>query len=227
MKSKNNKKLNTDYQLLNTHTGFTLVETLVAITVLLLSIAAPLTIAARSLFSAYYARDQITAYYLAEEAIEYVKNARDTTFLNDVLNSSVPVANNTDWLLGLHDCIDNGVGFVGCYVDSTKPFDPYHSTDAVQSCTAGGLTDCPPIDHCESDANNVDSGLWGYNINAVCQHTPAVSKFTRKVVIKPQSNANGLDEAIITVTITWQGAGLVSGAQTYELKGAILNWERK
>jgi len=41
--------------------GFTLVETLVAITVLMLSIAAPLTIAATALFSAYYARDEITA----------------------------------------------------------------------------------------------------------------------------------------------------------------------
>lgn len=207
--------------------GFTLVETLVAITVLLLSIAAPLTIAAQALFSAYYARDSITAYYLAEEAIEYVKNGRDTTFLNDVLNESVPVAGNTNWLLGFENCIDNGIDFVGCYVDATKPFNPYSVTDAVQSCTASGLTECPPLNHCVSTADNVDTGLWGYG-SIPCTGTPEVSKFTRKVVITPQENIAGLtEEAIITVTVTWLGRGYVSGVQSFVLTGAMLNWERK
>ncbi len=213
--------------------GFTLVETLVAITVLLLSISAPLTIAAKALFAAYYSRDQITAYYLAEEAIEYVKNARDTTFLNDVLNDEVPVVGNQNWLLGLEDCIEGGVDFQGCIVDATLSFDPYIANDAIRSCTEGSLSECPPLRHCVTSAGALDSGLWGYD-SILCSTEAETTKFTRKVVISPQRNIVACDtdpsdceEAIIKVTVSWPGNGLVSGVQTYELTGAMLNWERK
>ena len=49
--------------------GFTLIETLVAVSLLTVAIVAPMTLTARSLSAAYYARDQITAFHLAQEAI--------------------------------------------------------------------------------------------------------------------------------------------------------------
>ena len=69
--------------------GFTLIETLVAITILLLSISAPMTIASKGLASSFFARDQITAFYLAQDAVEYVRNHRDNNFLS-----------GANWLLG-------------------------------------------------------------------------------------------------------------------------------
>ncbi len=73
----------------NTQRGFTLIETLVAISILLLSVGAPLTIASKGLASSFFARDQITAFYLAQDAVEFVRNTRD----NNTLSSA-------SWLTG-------------------------------------------------------------------------------------------------------------------------------
>lgn len=86
--------------------GFTLIETFVAISVLLVSLAGPLSIAAKSLQSAYYSRDEIAASYLAQEAIEYVRAIRDQNYL----------AGNPDWLAGLDDPAKNCVD-ADCTVD--------------------------------------------------------------------------------------------------------------
>lgn len=59
----------------------TLIETLIAVTILSVSIVAPMSLTVRSLAAAYYARDQITAFHLAQEAIESVRAARDANIL--------------------------------------------------------------------------------------------------------------------------------------------------
>lgn len=61
--------------------GFTLIETLVAISILVLALTGPLTIISQALRSAYYSRDQIVAFYLAQEAVEYIRNVRDENSL--------------------------------------------------------------------------------------------------------------------------------------------------
>jgi prepilin-type N-terminal cleavage/methylation domain-containing protein len=82
--------------------GFTLIETLVAISILLLSLAGPLTLAAQSLSSAYYARDQITASYLAQEAVEYARAVRDQNYLA-----------GDPWLESIDECMSPAI----CTVD--------------------------------------------------------------------------------------------------------------
>ena len=84
--------------------GFTLIETLVAISILLIALAGPLTIAAKGLNSSYYARDQITAFYLAQEGIEYIRNYRDTDSL-----SRGPLAPGEEWLSPLVTAVNGTV----------------------------------------------------------------------------------------------------------------------
>ena len=74
-----------------TKTGFTLIETLIAITLLMLAVIEPMALTAQSLKSAYYARDQITASSLAQEAIEAVRSVRDAQILEVAEDPSVSI----------------------------------------------------------------------------------------------------------------------------------------
>lgn len=73
--------------------GFTIIETLVAITVLMIAIAGPLVVASKGLFGADIAKDQMVASYLAQESMEAVKNLRDNN-----------IYNGNDWLSGISNC---------------------------------------------------------------------------------------------------------------------------
>src|SRR3954462_3848275 len=63
--------------------GFTLLETMVAVSLLAVAIVAPMSLTAQSLASAYYARDEVTAFYLAQEGLEVVRNIRDNNILQN------------------------------------------------------------------------------------------------------------------------------------------------
>ncbi len=79
--------------------GFTIIETLVAIFVLLVATTGPLTFAQSGLRSSFLARDQITAFYLAQDAVETLKNVRDrNTLYNRTASPKI------DWLDNFGDC---------------------------------------------------------------------------------------------------------------------------
>jgi len=130
----NDKNLNPKRLTLNTQAGFSLIEALVAIAVLLLAIIGPFTIATKGLISANYARDQVTAFYLAQEATEIVRSKRD----NNALEGEV-------WTEGLSKCFDKE-----CIVDATKNID---SANAIKVCGA----------FCEVLEQSPSSKLYGYS----------------------------------------------------------------
>ncbi len=70
--------------------GFTLVETLVAISILSLSILAGFTAVQNSLKSSVTAKNQMIAFYLTQDAMEFIKNKRGKR------------KKNTPYLRGLH-----------------------------------------------------------------------------------------------------------------------------
>ncbi len=61
--------------------AFTLVETLVAISIFTMSILGLLMILSQGISDTGYAKKKITASYLAQEGIEYIRNMRDTEVL--------------------------------------------------------------------------------------------------------------------------------------------------
>lgn len=61
--------------------GFTLIEALVAVSIVALAVAGPLSAAGSASTAAQIANDKLTAMYLAQEGVEYVRAMRDEEYL--------------------------------------------------------------------------------------------------------------------------------------------------
>jgi prepilin-type N-terminal cleavage/methylation domain-containing protein len=117
--------------------GFTLIETLVAVTLLTVAVIAPITLTAQSLQTAFYARDQITAFYLAQEAIEAIRSILDGQILQITQTANA-----------------SGLNIFGPIPLSNQPF----TVDARIANSSGAITSCsgtcPPL--------QTDGTLYGY-----------------------------------------------------------------
>lgn len=69
--------------LIKKNKAFTLVETLVALSIFTVSLLALMSILASGIANTNYAKQKVAATYLAQEGIEYIRNARDTSVLYD------------------------------------------------------------------------------------------------------------------------------------------------
>lgn len=116
---------------------------MVAISILSLSITGPMVIAQKGIGSAIYARDQITAFYLAQEAVEYIRNVRDSNRINQV-----------SWLSYLPTCLSGGA----CQVDAR--YTDYTHPAAITGCPAGV---CPAMsfDSVQRVYGYGSGGNWG------------------------------------------------------------------
>lgn len=63
--------------------GFTLIETLVAISIFTVSIVAMVSLTAQGVSQTTYAKNKLTASMLAQEGVEMVRNIRDTEVLSN------------------------------------------------------------------------------------------------------------------------------------------------
>ena len=158
--------------------GFTLVESMVAISILSLAVTGPLLIAQKGVGSAIYARDQITAFYLAQEAVEYIRNVRDSNRIEEV-----------PWLSSLGECSVVS-GTERCHIDAQHS--DFKTVDAITSCTGAVSNPCGKLAFYK---NGVDA-YYGYGIGP--NWTP--TQYTREIFIDNRAVSN---EALISVTIKW------------------------
>ncbi len=178
---------NTLYPTLHTRSssGFTLIETFVAITILVTAIAGPLTIASKGLQSAILAKDQLTASFLAQEGIEYIREVRDNNCLQiGCTDPSTGVPVEGKWLTGLESCTDDN-GNITCQVDASS-----NSSTPITQCSSSG---CDPL-YYDDTLNGATSGFYSYNTSGTR------TSFVRSIQIIP-INAH---EATITSRVDWK-----------------------
>lgn len=163
--------------------GFSLIETLVAVVILVSAVVGPLTLAQRSIRSAVYARDQVVATFLAEEAIEYIRSIRD---------GNEHKRNN--WLNGLEQC----VGKV-CMVDVTQV-----ANDAFKKCD--NKDQKPYGSSCYLLAFEGKSG-GRYGFKTLNWED---TRFVREVTIRtiPSDDNRSDKEAKVEVKVLWQTGNL-------------------
>ncbi len=70
------------------YSGFTLVETLVAVAIIMLAITGPFMSAERTVVVASIVRDKMTASFLAQEGLEYTRALRDKVYLEECYKDS-------------------------------------------------------------------------------------------------------------------------------------------
>ena len=176
--------------------GFTLIETMVAITILLTTIVGPMEIASQSLFSAFYSRDQITAYYLAQEGIEYIRNSRDNYYL-DSANSG-----NTNWPTAFSDCVYDGTYSFGCRIDFNT-----------------GIIKNDSLENASTTLNyDSTSGTYSYADGG------SPSKYTRIVTISPDPSTNP-DHILVSSTVSWSGSYFSGETKSFTIKETLYNWQ--
>jgi prepilin-type N-terminal cleavage/methylation domain-containing protein len=168
--------------------GFTLIETMVAISILVLATLGPLTIAAQGLNQALFARDQVTAYYLADEAVEYIRNIRDDNAL------ALPKQN---WLNGLSNCIGHF-----CTIDATNAVSLTNPSSLPQQCPS-------QTGNCGIPLKTDDNGTFFYN-SSNGGTNQRNSPFTRTITMTPVPSSAGsnANEERIVVTMSWRTANL-------------------
>jgi prepilin-type N-terminal cleavage/methylation domain-containing protein len=176
--------------------AFSLVEVLVAITILLLVITGPMTMITRSNNGTAFATEQIAAFFLAQEGLELVQMQRDKYLLEYYDAGVVPPAPGDEpWTFfqsHFAPC-DVGSGPDGCAVEIENGADP---EVAVTSCAT--LADCrlqlDPAATPDDRPSFSHSGAGGPSL------------YTRVILMEYDS-----DRAVrVTSTVTWRTGNLIS-----------------
>lgn len=198
--------------------GFTLIEALVAISILMIAIASPMMLAQKGLSTATLSKDQMVATFLAQDAIEAVKNIRDQIAMD-------PIAK--DWLnsgtINLEPCIcdsktencnfDNPTNLKFCTIDTTAGT---WSNDFIKKG-----------ENISSDDSKVLKIYYKQLIGDEEKHFVKYdytegekSKFTRYINIQKTGELTG-NEAVINVRVSWNST---IGEQKIDLQNFIYNY---
>lgn len=199
--------------------GFTLIEALVAISILMIAIASPMSLAQKGLSTATQSKDQMIAAFLAQDAVEAVKNIRD----------QIAVSQTTgDWLTGtvLNDCIcnlssvencnlDNTVNLIYCTIDTASPT---WITSAL-SISKALIPQIPlKISYTAPDINGLKHFL---KYDYVGLNGGEDSKFVRYTTIVKDPSGSNPNEALVKVRVTWNSP---QGPQKIDIQDFIYNY---
>jgi prepilin-type N-terminal cleavage/methylation domain-containing protein len=191
------------YEILNskyeTKKGFTVLESVVAISILSVAIAGAFTAIQTSLSQSTIAKDEVKAFYLAQEATEIIRNKRDNNQLLNVQNGPT-----VSWL----DGITEGAG--SC---------PFSTISDKHTCTVDAVNF--QIADCGGDWGSCSEYLKQDPNTLLYSYTSGnQTVFKREIqieLVNTDSETGEPSEIAVTVRVYW-----VKGLITKEFKAKTL-----
>ncbi len=186
--------------------GFTLVETMIAVFILTVAISGVTATIANGLFAARYANNEITANYLLQEAVDYIRYERDTIAFQKFGGGT--------WNTFL---AKYGSPTSTCFAAAGCKIEPALGTISVcgSSSFSGGSVVCETLNY---DINATNKDFYTYQTG-----TPAypTSNFKRQIKMS-QNSTLGANELDVLVTVEWLNGNLV---RSKTLRSSLLNWQ--
>jgi prepilin-type N-terminal cleavage/methylation domain-containing protein len=201
------KNIPTRFQKTHQSHGFSLIESLVAISVLVLAITGPVVLATQSLRGIAPNRDKLVAVHLMQEGYELLRNVRDRNV--HIIVADVPgLPDPPPW--------DNNICQAGGGI-------PVAGCDREIACARTNC-DAPSLQPYTGTPLNLDTATGFYNYAGV-GGTNNATVFVRRVRLEQApfpSGALDTDMQIkYTITVSWQDRFSPKSVQT---SGYLTNW---
>ena len=180
--------------------GFTLIETLVGVTILLVAVVGPLYTAFQGVSLSLLARDQITASFLAQEGLEFVRFRIGTN--NNLGKTGAELISHGDYALS--DCSGQY-----CIIDT---FDETPAT-AITRCDSDAL----PGNDCQYLRYSTTTKKYSYNTGGDTYDT-----FFRRSIRVDHDGGVGDTEFQVESKIEW---GKPDDVRSIVLKEVIIDWQ--
>lgn len=187
--------------------GFSLVEVLVSITILLLVIVGPLQIIARSINSTNFATEQVNAWFLAQEGIELAQKGRDDLVLQNFKLQINPPGEANPISEFLSD-------YATCFTADGCGLNIGDGTTLAAPVTCGVISNCRL--YLTSSTNN-DRSTYQH---AVSGNT--ITPYTRVITMERFPASGTVREIKVTSRVTWRTGSLIS-SQRVEAVSYLFN----
>jgi prepilin-type N-terminal cleavage/methylation domain-containing protein len=191
--------------------GFSLIETLIAITILMLVIVAPMTITTQTAKSSSFASEQVTAFFLAQEGVELVQKARDDLQLRYFLPT-----NDSDYLATPWSTFKNNTNgpLAGCFSNPCGIEIKNHTTNSLNDIAAPLSCPDPNIERCQLYRSESNQRSRFTHVANGAEITP----YTRTITLE----RIGLDEVKVISRVAWR-TGSLKEDQVVEVQGRVFN----
>lgn len=184
----------------HTKNGYSLVEVLVAVSILMLSIVGPITIAAKAMQSAQFVRQQDTAFFLAQEGISLANSLR-----NDGELAAYTTGEATDpWSWVTNPNLSPCFFAQGCDIDARDDT----LLDNVVNCATSANSCTLLYDNSKPQTQR-----------AVYQHVSGTATPYTRVITFTVASGN---EVMVKVAVSWN-ASLLHDTQTVTLQTSLFN----